>query len=171
MRIKPCIERRRWGVIGWLLLSRVGFAQRETKKPPIRRFFCISRKSGSGTSHLANGLKLLTFGEAYRQELALNSGRAASQTAGFRLVLSCKQWLWSMLGSLHRKLTIELGLMLCLVHRYKRRRWSSKSKPRYWYHWTAPGSGSKISISRSFSIRAYRLIAIKTKPATSPFKG
>ncbi len=120
MRIKPCIERRRWGVIGWLLLSRVGFAQRETKKPPIRRFFCISRKSGSGTSHLANGLKLLTFGEAYRQELALNSGRAASQTASFRLVLSCKQWLWSMLGSLHRKLTIELGLMLCLVHRYNK---------------------------------------------------
>ncbi len=170
MRIKPCIERRRRGVIGWLLLSRVGFAQRETKN---RQFggFCISRKSGSGTSHSANGLKLLTFGEAYRQELALYSGRAASQTASFRLVLSCKQWLWSMLGSLHRKLTIELGLMLCLVHRYNKAPLVVEIEAQILVPLDSARVRLKISISRSFSIRAYRLIAIKTKPATSPFKG
>ncbi len=41
MRIKPCIERRRWGVIEWLLLSRVGFALRETKKTANSAVFLL----------------------------------------------------------------------------------------------------------------------------------
>jgi hypothetical protein len=61
------------------------------------RFFCVDKSSAFDTGHSANGFKLLTFGEADRQELALDAGRATSQTAGLCLVPGSKQRLWSTL--------------------------------------------------------------------------